>query len=510
MNRTISAHPRRYALYVTSLFIGILASASADALAENFKPDLGQTYEWLADYNAEDAVEPLDAPEAAANRLPPEQIQEERDEVRGRPFHDLDNPPSSRSYYKYPIYLALGFPRDLVDGVFGFLSFWPVVNLPVVGIGYEVLPTQYIMRDPRDWHRWGGRRNKNDHGWIDSAGWGWFPTAHQMQFRHVNKRKLARWKGENDELHSELANVNREIRASNKAIRDRQQDAQDFAIHAIAAGNGREAVSWMLPYRAAYPLDEKAQGLLIASLAAYEGPSAPSWVGPMLWQELETAGYGALLSAEVQLGKALDKFPGFRVPSEALVYTKTRLGKNEEALTVAEAAFRTDPNDPIRARLLFEAAVTDRNVALAEESLAQMQQSLGLIEGMKLLNERFNLGGGGLERLELRVALLRGDASSVKATLEQKVRARPEDPYYVYYLGCAEMATIEESMEPDRAIHAAYQKFEQVSLMSSNAALRERAKIAFHYAHAVARADADREPRENGGQRGGFLDMFGS
>lgn len=481
---------------------------------DEFQPPLGETLEWVADFEPFEARIPEDAPERVSHLLPDEPLREELSELPGRPFHDLSNPPMARTWWKYPIYAVIGFPRDLVDGVVGFIGFIPVINLPVTGLAYEVVPTQILFRDPRDWHRWPGRRNRHGHGFIDAESWGWFPTLNMMSFRHIDRGELRQWQRENEELRFELAEHNRAVRASNEAITDRQQTAQQIAARAIEQGDGRTAVQWMLPYHQNYPRDLEAHGLYLASMAMYAGQQgAPAWVEPVLWRELEEAPLQALPFAEQNLARAVELHGEREYPVQALVYVQTRLGRPDQALATAHEFFRRQtatPRSPLRSRLLFEAAMTAGEKALAVEALESLEASLPQVPGQELLQADLEHEGDNLDLARLRLNLLLGEADAPLRELQAMLERRPEQPYYHYYAGVAHLVDLQEN--PDRfeeAVPAARARLERAYLLAGNPHLRARAEAMLNYLDALEGRESQTE-REEPQERGAFTDLFAS
>lgn len=485
-----------------------LLGLAAAAGAQTFRPDLSQTLEWLAPPVAVEAQVPLDAPERTTYPMPAEQPREILDELPGRPFHQLDPPPQSAAWWKYPVYAVFGFPRDLVDSVFGFFSYWPIVNIPLVAIPYEVVPTQFVMRDPRDWHRWPGTTNRKGHGffpaknrvrdprtwegephepeklddgsWHMQETWGFFPTARSMKFTYASKRKIRRLIDENNQMRQELEEMNREIDLANRAIAQRQQAARTAALAAIDAGRGQEAVSHMLPYHAAYPTDEGAQALLINALALYV-ESGPDWVRPFMFQSLSTAPPRVLQQAETLLRKTGSDFPQSLGTTEALVYIQTRLDRPDQALATAEAGYAVNPNDPRRARLYFETALAGRDPAKAAEALASIERT------QVAMNE--------LNLMRLRLDLLAGRQETARRELAQLAIGEPDNAYYQYYLGIAELASAGESERPEENIRIAFDALERAALSAPTRPLRERAGAALNFARGLAAEQDERRPR---------------
>ncbi len=490
----------RFILAVAAL-LSLLAATPATA--QTFEPDLGQTLDWLESARPGTAELPADAYEVTRHAMASEPVLLPLDEVPGRPFNVLDPPPMKTAYYKYPIYTALGLPRDLVDGLFGFVGFIPIVNLGVVGIGYEVVPTQVLLRDYRDWHGWGGTRNKNGHGWIDSDGWGWFPNYNQTRFESVNKRKLERFRNENEKLASELQELNRGIEARNAAIESRQATARDYALYWIENGDPREAVSWILPAHRAYPLEEESQGVLVAALALYaDDPDAPSWVEPLLWEKLTSSLSRVQRSAEARLEALQLQHPDAYSPARALVYIKTVMGETDDALDVAEKSFLADPADAGRARLYFETALTSRDAEKATVAFERLEAANVERAGAELLADRLETLDDGLEMLRLRLALLNDEAEPVRDALQARTERSPSNAYYHYYLACSELALAPREFQMSDRARVAGAHFEKAGLLADNDPLRVRSNIAMTFLRSLSGEARDRDDSPSSGFSG--------
>lgn len=461
-------------------------SFSSVVRAADFEPDLQETLEWLAqgaDQSAQPPAIPATAPELTRHPMPAATIRPLLDEIPGRPALVTDPPPTSKAYWKYPIYAVLGFPRDAVDSVFGFFSFWPVVNLPVVGVAYEIVPTQVFMRDPRDWHGYGGTRNSKGHGWIDSDSWGWFPTLNNTDFTYVSDKKLRKYEAHNEQLSAELQAMNKAIDAENSAAAERQRIARREAVTAIDAGRGEEAVSWMLPYHLSYPTDETAQALLINALAVH-AETGPEWVRPYLWWTLSRAGLRPLVQAETLLTATLAQKPDRNGVVEAIVFIRTRLENYDGALETAAAAYQRKPSDMRLLRLAFETAVGARDATTSADALATL-----------------GTAGGDPTPLKLRQALLEDKAAEVRPQIAQLAVAAPDNPTYQFYLGCAELMLVEDSLTPEAGTQAALESLTRATNEATSPALRDRAGRALSFARALATEQEglpEKEKKERG------------
>jgi tetratricopeptide (TPR) repeat protein len=494
--------PRRRGGWPMLIAAGLILGAALPVSAQ-FEPDLGQTLDWIQSTRPGTPEIPEDAYELTRHRMKPEPEMLELTEVPGKPFRVVDPPPLKHDYHNYPIYVALGLPRDMVDAVFGFVGFIPIVNLAVVGVGYELVPTQVLVRDHRDWHGWGGTRNKNGHGWIDSESWGWFPSLNQTEFKSVDKRRLARYQAENAQLTAELQGLNREITAHNEAIRSRQKSAINSAVYWMEQGDAREAVSWILPAHRAYPLEEEIQGVLVAALAMYaDDPRSPAWVEPLLWDRMMGAVARVQRAAARRIEAVQGANPEAYTPARALVFIRTAMGDRAGALRAAQSAYEVEPGDMRRARLLFEAAMTVRNEDQAEEALDQLEELSPERPGIELMIDQIQNREDGLELMRLRMALLTGDIRKARSKLRERVEGMPANAYYHYYLACAELGMLSLGSAMDTVIESAGTHFEQASLLAPNDPLRLRSRMGMTYVQSLASPGRPPEERPQGGFSG--------
>lgn len=460
----------------------VLCLAVADRVcAAAFEPDLGEAAEWIdgrTEMTFDPRAIPPDAPERITYPMATEHPLDLLTEVPGKPFRQVDPPPRSLAWWKHPFYLALGLPRDLADSVFGALSFVPVVSLVTYTV-YEVVPTQIFLRDPRDWHRWPGRRNKRGHGQLDSVDWGWFPSAHTWHFTYESKRKLRRYNATNETLNEALKAENRHIEQHNQAIADRRMNARAEALAAIEAGDGREATSRMVPYLLTCSLDEGSFALLVNALALYR-TEGPGWVAPLLWNQLSGAQPRLWTPAADLLVGAIERYPGRTDLWETLVYIRLLQEDADGALAAAEAGGFDRSDDPLLLRLAFETALTAGDV----EKASVMRASL----------DGAQLASADVAVMDARLALAAGEIDRAEPILTDLHLQHPEDAYLNYYLGCVEWARAENETEPTARIKKSFDWFEKAVLMAPAAALRLRASRALAHTRSVLAELAENPP----------------
>ena len=203
--------------------------------------------------------------------------------LSGETLYDLERPPRIRQWWKIPLYVVVGMPRDAFDTLFGAAGYVPVVNLALTG-GYELLGAQYLMRHPQDYHRYPGRANENKHGWINGDGWGWFSNARHMGFSKVDQERLDQWKQHNERVEAALRKQNEDIRAHNEQIDREAQAYRETARADLAATRYPDALARFWTYCRRRPTDFEALACFLACCIEQAGLG----VEHSAWCEQET------------------------------------------------------------------------------------------------------------------------------------------------------------------------------------------------------------------------------
>lgn len=462
--------PRIYRL-AAALGALLLATTPLAPRAQGFEPDLGQAKEIIAGREMGKTAIPPNAQELTVYPIAAEHPRQVLTAFPGEPFLQVTPAPLGPAWWTYPVYAVAGFPRDLIDAAFGGIALVPGVNIPVVMGGYELIPTQLLIRDPRDWHRWPGlKANARGHGPLDGDSWGWFPSWHCWQFSYPSQRLARKNEIHNTKLKGRLDAENQQIEAANNQIDTRLRETRNKALAAIAAGDGREAACRMISFRRAYPLDEGSFALFATALALYT-TGGPEWVGPVLWSELEFAQPRLLSEAEKMLAINVKKYPDRRPLGEALIYARLVLGRHKEATEAAMALLKEKSEDPYRQRLVFEAALTARNLNLAHEARAMMSPQ-SYDESTRAL-------------MDIRLKLADGDSSSVLGTLDQMRTKTPEDAYLWYYEACAQLRLAQRQDNPMTAYQQAEAMLTHAIDGAPGPALRMRAERALTWVKSV-------------------------
>jgi len=463
----------RNAWIIAVLAVWLLLGGAQRAKAMDFNPELGQAREMIAGEAGGAGVEiPADAKELTAYPIPSEQPRELLTVIPGKEERQATPLPLAHAWWKVPFYVAVGLPRDLVDGLMGWFSYVPILNMPLVYLPYEVVPTQVVFRDYRDWHRWPGRRNARGHGMVDGESWGWFPSASTWDFTYASERKAARNMKWNAELKKQLQERNKEIELRNEAIAARTQETRAKALEAIQAGNGREAALRMIAYHRSYPLDEGAFALYVTSLALY-APEGPEWVAPLLWGTLQSAQPRVLLEAEKLLAATLKAKRDSLSLAKALIYTELLLGDHKKAQNAANQLLSQKINDPYRLRLVFETSLASRDADLARATFKALKPG--------------DYDQYTWAMMQARLDLLLARTEPARQLLAQRLALKKEDPYVNYYLGCTELQATQNLDNPTAGFKRASDDFEAAKLRAPGIALAARAAEAQSYIDSMLR-----------------------
>lgn len=396
------------------------------AAAAEFTPPLDQTREAIVGTGELRTTLPADATSATL----PTGRRNVLTEIPGRPFRQVDPPPQTVTLWKVPFYAALGLPRDLVDGFMGLLAYVPIIS-NIDYVVYELVPTQAVMRDPHDWHRWDGGPNKNGHAFYKGE-WGWFPTAHAWKLKEPNARLAKKNEAYNAKLQKELDQMNSAAEAANQQAAATQREARQAALEALLSGKatdptgaaaGRAATERMLPIYQAAQLDEGAFALLTASLATYE--NSPREFEDLLWSELLNAPPARLQPARRLLQEMTRAYPLNARLQRALILTDMLLGEPDEALKTARDYADPEAGRPLRNRLVFETALAAGKTDDARAALDTMLGAKQFPDQWPLMRERLYIAAGQLQ--------------AARKGLAEHIAGRPGDPYLNYYLGVTDL-----------------------------------------------------------------------
>jgi hypothetical protein len=91
--------------------------------------------------------------------------------------------------------------------------------------------------------------------------------------------------------------------------------------------------------------------------------------------------------------------------------------------------------------------------------------------------------------------LLEGNPEAARPKWVQLLDTAPADPYYHYYLGCADLLLAEESDAPSIRIQQALGELEQASLTAGILPLRDRVGKALSFTRGMV-AEKDERPRK--------------
>jgi hypothetical protein len=297
-------------------------------------------------------------------------------------------------------------------------------------------------------------------------------------YKHRPAHRVAMIKGVIESLlETDAESAYRAIEAANTELDARLRDTRSRALTAIQAGNGREAAYRMIAYRHTYPLDEGGFALFATAMALYVA-DGPDWVAPVLWSELEFAQPRLLAEAERLLATTALQQPERTALFEALIYTRLVLGRTQGAIDAAQELLKAKSSDPYRLRLVFETAMTDRNLKLARQ--ARQAMSLASYDAPTR------------QLMDIRLALLAGQAGEVAETLAGLSVQNPEDAYYAYALACARMDLARAMENPAQAYRSAAALMVQAHDLAPGPALRNRADRAATWLQSVVAGIAEK------------------
>lgn len=405
-------------------------------------------------------------------------------EIPGKPFRQVDPPPETVTYWKIPFYAAIGLPRDLIDAFMGGMAFVPIIS-NIDYVVYELVPTQIVMRDPSDWHRWDGEPNRKGHAFY-KGDWGWFPTAHAWKLKHPNARKAKKNEEYNAKLQKQLDELNSEAEAANQSAAQAQRDARQAAFEALQAGKttdptgataGRIATGRMLPIYQTAQLDEGAFALLMASLAAYQ--DSPKWEQDLLWSELMNASPTRLQPARRLLQEMAATYPANTQIPRALILTDMLLGQPADALNAANNYADGEAGQPTRNRLVFETAIAAGRANEAKAAFEAMRAANQFPDQLALMQDRLNIATGQLE--------------AARKSLAARLAQNPADPYLNYYLGVADLQIAQQGGQGYEAAIKAAQTELQMAAETGSPILRADAKKALSLANQIG-SDLARRP----------------
>jgi len=200
-----------------------------------------------------------------------------------------------------------------------------------------------------------------------------------------------------------------------------------------------------------------------------------------LWRRLDAANLKILRPFEVLIARTHRDLPDSRSVAEALVYARTRLGDVQGALEIAGDSYALQPDDPRRARLAFEAALLARDESAAAGALEALRKA-----GLEF--RQINL-------IQLRLMLLTGAGRDAEAELVRLARDEPDDPYYHYYYGCAELGGLESAEDADLAIESAFDAFKRASLRARSRHFQDRIGRTLNYVRSILAGEKPEEEK---------------
>jgi hypothetical protein len=363
---------------------------------------------------------------------------------RSAGLYDLTQPPRRVFWWKWPFYGILGAPRDLVDGLFGAVGYVPPFNLALTGVGYEVLPMQFLMRPPSDWHRWpGGHANAAGHGWIDSQnGWGFFPNHHSIRFSEVDEKELARRRQHNADVVGQTARLNTEVNEHNAQVQTLRDDRMADASRAYQDGRYSEVVRLLRDYVGVDTSNREAKSMLATAYIALEAdPAQPTTTRQRdaLAGLLTHASKPTLALLKTELAVLAQRMPDRPEPLLYRVWANLQLANFAQVFEDATALVALEPANGLYHELRFEAALAGRE----PEWMTPALEGLVAAAGADSVAVRDARG---------RQALALGDIATARACYEALTAAAPTNPRYHYLRAMTEVVAQPQTGRFDRAL----------------------------------------------------------
>lgn len=345
--------------------------------------------------------------------------------AKGDGIYDLAKAPKRIHWANYALYPIIGFPRDAVDGFFGVVSFVPLLNLPIVGLGYEVVPTQKLVRHHDDWHRWPGRANAKRHGWIDSEAWGFFPSLHCMTFKQTDSKKVAEMKMHNEKIMAGAIQEGKDIVVKNAGIAARQAEYLKATRALYDEGKYNEVISRLVGYQKIDPLGRESRALLAASIIAQlPRINERDWAEATLGELLGNTSKELLLPVKTELKALGEKLPNNEDIPFQLAGIDTRLRTYGEAMEEVDRLLALSPKNVTYLRLKAEIAFAAAEPDWAKTSLDQLKETVGV-------------GAVATRHAEGRFFIMQGKYAEARAVYADLVNAEPDNARFHYLFGAA-------------------------------------------------------------------------
>jgi tetratricopeptide (TPR) repeat protein len=399
----------------------------------------------------------------------------------GQMIYDLDRPPKTRHLWKYPAYVVFGAPRDLVDALFGAVSYVPVLNLALTG-AYEYSGAQYLMRHPRDFHAYGGGPNDRGHAWISGTSWGWFSNAKRTRFVETDQARLSAYKAHNDQVLSRLAVMNESAQSGNEEI-DRQARAYfEQARRDWQAGRYAEALARLWSYCLRRPTDYEARAYLAACCMQQAGVGVKHarWCDQQVRRSLAEWPPGSLPVLIQTLRRHIQGQPDDLNARHWQIWIYTRLGSYAEALAEGRR-LAADPGAGMRENSLYYEVCMRRLQELSPEE--DFEAIVDLLRRLENAVERMRrLAPRSPETLlaAARLHVMAGNYDTGLEALRRLAEEFPDQARFGYYFGAGLMLEGLFGRQYDRA--AAVAVLERAKVRAETA--RRESVIAEALSHA--------------------------
>ncbi len=354
-----------------------------------------------------------------------------------QPYHDPESLSEVTHWHRISAYAFAGFPRDLIDGVFGAASFIPVLNFAITG-AYEYSGAQFLMRHRNDAHLYGGHANENNHGWIDGESWGWFSNFHQTSFSEVDDAKLKNLQAHNQQVEDLLKQKKEEAESGNLSVDLLATEYLMETLRIWEEGQQELALARLRNMCLARPNDYKALSYYLACLVHTldSGATDKNWLTAEIRQcvtRFPPSHYDVLTNVTRE---RVSGHPERLAPRLLLTWTYARMGSWYDALTEAEAMVSL-PNAGLREHTLYAEVILQR-LPVETDSRARADLLQRLSQTVGRMNK---LAPAALDtRLAAtRLKLMQGHYDEAIKSMAMLEDEHPQNAALPYHLGMAYM-----------------------------------------------------------------------
>lgn len=166
--------------------------------------------------------------------------------IPGETSMKIPEPEKKSHWWKIPIYVVIGFPRDIVD-----ISFGVADKVPIFGgiscIVYQMIPLNYLFRHPDDWYLAGLGPYENDQehsltyglldGWCDP---GFFSNLRCTKWSKTDYTEVNLAKNHNKRIQQNIENKKNETDTFNANLKTSKEEYINSFFQSYKRGKYRE------------------------------------------------------------------------------------------------------------------------------------------------------------------------------------------------------------------------------------------------------------------------------